>query len=60
MAKVKVTNVSPVDAVVDVNGEGKPEDMYILHPKNSATLEISEKSLKTIKSNKSLVVVTSK
>lgn len=47
--RISVTNTNPVDIVVDTEGDGKPENMVIVHPKNTVGMTIKNDQFSTIK-----------
>jgi len=54
--KISITNRSPVDIVVDINGKNKPEDKVILHPKVNTVLVIADTEYSRIKSIAGVIV----
>lgn len=54
--RVKVTNLTKIDIAIDVNGENKPEDKVILHPKNTEILTIKASVYPVIKGTQGVVV----
>jgi hypothetical protein len=46
---IRVTNLNPVDVLVDINGKGNVEDKTFVHPRTTVELLIAATELPTIK-----------
>jgi hypothetical protein len=46
---IRVTNLNPVDVLVDINGKGDVQDKTLIHPKTTVELLIAPSELPTIK-----------
>jgi hypothetical protein len=46
---IRVTNLNPVDVLVDINGKGDVQDKTLIHPKTTVELLIAASELSTIK-----------
>ncbi|BCG50079.1 hypothetical protein [Ralstonia phage RP13] len=47
--RIKLTNLNPIDVMVDVNGKGNVEDKTLVHPRTTAELTIDQSVYPVVK-----------